>query len=129
MQSLATAMGKLPEEEEEVMGEEKKEKDDEDDVGDDWGLVRLTAGWRALSRLHHLLPLSPRTSLPSHKVDRPHVVQPSIPVITGKYPQLPIIDCRSVSASGHWLSTRWHPLRPLPSGELVLPKVIPTRDK
>merc|ERR1719458_403309 len=88
------------------------------------GLVRLTAGWRALPCLNHFLPLSSRTSLPSHKVDRPHVVHAGIPVVTGKYPQLPIVDCRSVSTSRHWLPTHRHPLRPLPSSKLVLPKVI-----
>ena len=87
----------------------------------------VATGGRALPCLHHLLPLPP-TCLPSDKVDCPHIVQPRIPVISCKYPQLPIVDCSTVGTSRHWFSTRRHPLRPLPSGKLVLPKVIP-RDR
>merc|ERR1719175_452214 len=55
------------------------------------------SGW-ALASLHHLFPA---LYFASSKGNCPHVIEPSIAIVAGKYPEFAVVDGGPVGRTGH----------------------------
>ena len=86
------------------------------------GHREVAAGRRAVACLVNLLPLR----LPQEEVDGPHIIQPGVPIIASKDPELVVKDGCPMCRAGRGQDTGdlVLPVNPLAGGELVLKQVI-----